>query len=1176
MPSTDTQLVTVFSEALERSDPADRAAFLDGVCRGNPELRRLVEELLAAHAGAGRFLEPGTAVAARPEPAAAVPHIEAASAERPARPEVATDEYRADGSATDAAPDRPAAEAGGTVIAGRYKLLQQIGEGGMGTVWMADQTEPVKRRVAVKLIRVERGQSKTILSRFEAERQAIALMDHPHIARLLDAGTTPDGSPFFVMELVKGVPLNDYCDEHKLDIRERLKLFTQVCSAVQHAHQKGIIHRDLKPSNILVESHDGKPVPKVIDFGLAKATSGIALSEHTLFTAFGSVMGTPLYMAPEQASFNAVDIDTRADVYALGVILYELLTGTTPITRETLKKAALDEMLRLIREQDAPTPSSRLSTVESAPAIAANRQMEPQKLGRFVKGELDWIVMKALAKERDRRYETASGFARDIERFLNNEAVAAGPPSASYRLRKFVKRNRGQVIAASLVLLALLAGIVGTTWGLVRAERARRDEAAQRKVAEAERHKAEQSEAQANLERTRAEGQRTRAESRETQAIDAVKRFRDAVANEPELKNSPRLEGLRKRLLKEPLTFFKDLRDRLQADNDTRPESLSRLAQASFDLGDLTKEIGDQQDALKAYRESLAIHQKLAGAHPTIAEYQLGLGNGYLNIAEVLRSTGELAAALKAFESASAIFQRLADANASVAGFRSRLAFSHYRRGAALRDMGRHSDSEAEIRQALALYQKLIDDNLADTQDLNDLGNSHGLLAAVKFDGGKLAQAEPEFRRALAIQQKLADDNPAVTNFRRALAQTHMNLSVVHDRSDKLAEAEAENRRALAIHQKLVDDNPAVSSFRDFLAWNHLNLGILLTVTDEQAEAKAELSQALEIYQKLIDDNPTVSHFREGLGNSHLFLGVVMMNSGKPVEAEAEYRRALALLQKLVDDSPTLTHSRMMLGYSYRQLGALLMNSGRLAESEAELRRALAIRRGLPEDNPDNQELLAYIHGNIGDVLSRAGKPTDALEAQRKALAIRQKRAETQPPDIRSRAELATSHLAIGRLHAREKRFAEAFAALETGLAMCKELADADPKRKEYVRRLGNSHAYRGWARVRAGQPAEAARDLGKALELWAESPPQDIEMRFERGRVLALLAWLGKDPKSGVSAAQATAFAEESIPALRDAVTSGWNLPDELKEPDFDAIRDRADFNALLKELKKKAEPKK
>ena len=318
----------------------------------------------------------------------------------------------------------------GTLVAGRYKLLQPIGEGGMGSVWMAEQTEPVKRKVAVKLIRAERGSSTTILARFEAERQAIALMDHPNIAKLLDAGTTADGVPFFVMELVKGIPLNQFCDEHKLDVPERLALFTQVCSAVQHAHQKGIIHRDLKPTNILVESHDGKPVPRVIDFGLAKASSGMQLSEHTLFTGFGAVLGTPLYMAPEQATFNAVDVDTRADLYSLGVVLYELLTGSTPVTRETFKHAALDEMLRLIREQDAEAPSNRLSSTDARPAIAANRHTDPAKLSRFLKGELDWIVMKALAKERDRRYESANGLARDIERFLKHEPVLAGPPGA--------------------------------------------------------------------------------------------------------------------------------------------------------------------------------------------------------------------------------------------------------------------------------------------------------------------------------------------------------------------------------------------------------------------------------------------------------------------------------------------------------------------------------------------------------------------------------------------------------------------------------------------------------------------------------------------------------------------------------------------------------------------------
>ena len=302
-----------------------------------------------------------------------------------------------------------AAEVAGTVIAGRYKLLQQIGEGGMGTVWMAEQTEPVKRRVAVKLIRVERGQ----------------FADDPVAVRGRAAGHRPDGPPahrqaarrrhdgrgppFFVMELVKGIPLNDYCDEHKLSIPDRLELFLQICSAVQHAHQKGIIHRDLKPTNILVETHDDKPVPKVIDFGLAKATSGMQLTEHTLFTAFGSVMGTPLYMAPEQANFNAVDVDTRADIYALGVILYELLTGTTPITRETIKKAALDEMLRLIRE-DEPRRRQAGSARRRASRASPPTGRSSRRLGRFVRGELDWIVMKALAKERDRRYESATAW----------------------------------------------------------------------------------------------------------------------------------------------------------------------------------------------------------------------------------------------------------------------------------------------------------------------------------------------------------------------------------------------------------------------------------------------------------------------------------------------------------------------------------------------------------------------------------------------------------------------------------------------------------------------------------------------------------------------------------------------------------------------------------------------
>jgi hypothetical protein len=367
--------------------------------------------------------------------------------------------------------------------------------------------------VALKVVK-EGMDSKQVLARFEAERQALALMDHPNIAKVLDADRTPSGRPYFVMELVKGRPITKYCDEKRLGVRERLELFGDVCRAVQHAHQKGIIHRDLKPSNVLVAPYDGKPVVKVIDFGVAKAT-GQRFTDRTLFTGFGALVGTLEYMSPEQAEVNQPDIDTRTDVYSLGVLLYELLTGTTPLDRKHLKQAALLEVLRLIREEEPPRPSTRLTTTDELPSVAANRGLEPRKLSGLVRGELDWIVMKALDKDRNRRYETANGFALDIQRYLADEPVVAGAPSASYTLRKFVKRNRGPVIAACLVLLALLGGVAGTTWGLIRAEQ-RRLEAEQARAAEQKRADGER------LAKLEAERQQKRAEAGEKLASERL------------------------------------------------------------------------------------------------------------------------------------------------------------------------------------------------------------------------------------------------------------------------------------------------------------------------------------------------------------------------------------------------------------------------------------------------------------------------------------------------------------------------------------------------------------------------------------------------------------------------------------------------------------------------------
>jgi serine/threonine protein kinase/lipopolysaccharide biosynthesis regulator YciM len=458
--STDPNRIKhLFLAALDRPT-AERPAFLSGACEGDPGLRAAVERLLAAHdTPDGRIETP-----------AAEPDFTATGAS----PSATLTAAGGDAASNDTADHAPWQDAG-IVIAGKYKLIEEIGEGGMGTVWMAQQTEPVKRNVAVKLIKAGMD-SKAVLARFEAERQALALMNHPNIAGVLDAGAAPDGRPFFVMELVKGVPITQFCDGRRLDPRQRLELFVPVCQAIQHAHQKGIIHRDVKPSNVLIALYDDRPVPKVIDFGVAKAT-GRPLTDKTLATGFGAVVGTPEYMSPEQANFNNLDVDTRSDVYALGVLLYELLAGSPPFSRKDLARAGLIEILRVVREVEPQRPSTKLSTADALPSLSANRGTEPKKLTRLLRGELDWIVMKALEKDRNRRYESANGFAADVQRYLAGEPVQAVPPSVGYRLKKFYRRNRGPVLAAGLLFAVLLIGVVGTSYGLVRANRSARREA---------------------------------------------------------------------------------------------------------------------------------------------------------------------------------------------------------------------------------------------------------------------------------------------------------------------------------------------------------------------------------------------------------------------------------------------------------------------------------------------------------------------------------------------------------------------------------------------------------------------------------------------------------------------------------------------------------------------------
>ena len=897
----------IFTEALTRTDPADRAAFLDRACGPDAELRVRIDDLLARHASDNSLLDHS--------PTDILRDVVADTVTRGA-------DGHGDWDATVAVGGRGPASTrradSGTVIAGRYTLREVIGEGGMGSVYLAEQTEPVKRRVALKLVKTGMD-SKTVLARFDAERQALAMMDHPNIARIYDGGVTPAGQPFFVMELVQGVPLTEYCDAHRLTVDARLQLFVAVCQAVQHAHQKGVIHRDLKPGNVLVTEVDGRPTPKVIDFGVAKATEQKLTDQSYADT--GAIVGTPAYMSPEQADPTSMDIDTRSDVYALGVMLYELLTGSPPIDKSKFQRGAILEMLRMVREVEPPRPSTKLSTADALPKIAADRDIDPAKLTKLLRGELDWVVMKALEKDRGRRYDSANGLARDVGRYLADEVVEARPPTRGYRLQKFVRRNKGQVVAASLVLVSLVAGMVGTTWGLYeaqqQAEHARKESEEKEMARQAEAARANELQQVATFQ-AKMIGRVDATEAGKRLLADLRAKYAAAV-NQPNVPAADRANRVAE---------FDRALSRINA-TDAAIDSLDRTI--------LTPSVA-------------AIADQFAD-QPRIAAW---LRN---TLGEVYRDLGRFAAARPLFDKA------LADRRAVLGDDDPATVAAVVNAGQIRVLQGQFNEAEPLVREAVATRKKTLGDDHADTLSaMNDLGYLCGLqgkrpeaegiyqecyekrlrvfgtdhratltsmnnLANLLLDQKRYVEAEPLFVEALAVSRRMLGDDD------RDTMQSINNLGLLYLSQKKLDLAEPLLREAYDRRRRVLgEDHPSTLTCV-------INYGIVLRDRGKLDDAEAFFRRAVELGRRTLG----TEHAKTQAALSQL--AKLLQSRDKPAEAEPLLREMVEGL----DRSPGKSHWRA--GDGRLALGRLLLMLKRYTDVEPLLldaERVLAKGVGVP------------------------------------------------------------------------------------------------------------------------------------------------------------------------------------------------------------------------------------
>ena len=836
----------------------------------------------------------------------------------------------------------PSSGAGGVgpgMVVGKYRLQQRIGAGGMGEVYEAMQLEPVRRRVALKLIK--RGMdTERVVARFESERQALALMDHECIARVFDAGSTDEGRPYFVMEYVKGVPITEYCQSNRLGTRAKLELFLRVCEGVQHAHQKGIIHRDIKPTNVLVTIQEGKTVPKIIDFGLAKATAN-SLTDSTLFTELGQLVGTPEYMSPEQAEMSGLDVDTRTDVYALGVLLYELLVGALPYDSKTLRQGGFDEIRRRLRDDEPPRPSTRISALSTDPDAAARRpKAEAVAISKQLRGDLDWIVMKAMEKDRTRRYNSASDLAADVQRHLRNDPVLAGPPSTTYRMRKFVLRHKVGVLAASVVMLAVLLGIFGTGIGLVRAKRA---EHVAREEAETARQIADflvglfkVSDPSASVGNT-------------ITAREILDRGATRIQNE--LGDQP---GTQARLM----NTMGDVYTSLGLYEEARPllEKSLGLRRAHGGGGDLLEAESladlanlDRLQANFAAAESLLLlaravrEQELGPEHPLVASTLCDLGVAYSR-----QGKNELAEPL--FKRALEVDERaLGPEHPEVARVLKELGIHQWRQG-------RYAEAEPLYKRALAIWEQ------AYGPEHLEVARTLVNLAITYRAQGKYGAAVPLYQRALGIYEKiLGPEHPLV-------AGGLNNLALVYRDLGDYAAAEPLLARSLQIQTKrLGPDHPDVASGLN-------NLANMKRDEKDYAGAEPLYRRALAIREHALGpEHPEVAESLEDLG-------VMERERGNDRAAEPLFRRALAIYEVALGPESD------GVGYASTDLALLYERRREYPTAEGYYKRAVqAFEKGLGADHPELAECLDRYAG----MLRQMGRGDDAELLQDRAARIR-------------------------------------------------------------------------------------------------------------------------------------------------------------------------------------------